>query len=77
MPALDGGRAYVDDGSAVKAKDPVTQFTAWTFAPEDGPASTPVVLDGYVYVMSRSGRMWALDPATGAPVWIDTGDVLV
>jgi outer membrane protein assembly factor BamB len=68
-PAFDSSRAYVLDGHAVKAKDPVTQFTLWTFAPGEELVTAPVVIDSYVYARSVSGRVWALDPATGAPVW--------
>ena len=36
-----------------------------------GLATPPVVIDGLVYVGSTSGRVWALDPSTGTPVWED------
>lgn len=68
-PAFDNSRAYVLDGRAVKAKDPVNQFTIWTFWPGEELVSRPVVIDGFVYTRSVSGKVWALDPATGAPVW--------
>lgn len=34
-----------------------------------GPRSTPTIHDGLVYVLSVRGKLYALDGATGAPVW--------
>ena len=69
LPAFDDEQYYVVHGTALKAKDLDTDFTEWTFT-GDGPIATvPVVIDGLVYVGSASGRLWALDPSTGTPVW--------
>jgi alpha-tubulin suppressor-like RCC1 family protein/outer membrane protein assembly factor BamB len=71
LPALDGARAYVRDGLAVKAVEPQTQFLLWKFTGEPGVKTDPVVVNGTVYVGSSSGRVLGLDAATGTPVWQD------
>lgn len=71
LPAFDDERAYVLDGSALKARDIVSQFTRWTFLGDGQLTTPPVLVNGHVYVGSASGRVWALDPATGSPVWED------
>ena len=41
----------------------------WTFATASNVRSSPVVVDGVVYVGSDDGRMYALDAATGTQRW--------
>ncbi|MEA2973890.1 MAG: hypothetical protein QOG82_2348 [Actinomycetota bacterium] len=71
QPAFDDTQYYVIQGTALKAKDQANQHTAWTFLGDGGLTTPPVVIDGLVYVGSTSGRVWALDPSTGTPVWED------
>ena len=69
LPAFGDGRYFVRHGTALKGKDAANDFTLWTFTGDGRLATSPVVVDGFVYVGSATGKVWALDPATGAPVW--------
>lgn len=69
LPAFDDNHYYVLNGIALKAKDPLSHFTEWTFLGDGLLGTPPVVVDGLVYVGSASGRLWALDPDSGVPVW--------
>ncbi len=45
----------------------------WTAITGDSTASSPVVANGVVYVVSRSGELYALDAATGKVLWQQSG----
>jgi outer membrane protein assembly factor BamB len=68
-PAIDGRQGYfVDDGVLVE-RHTRTMASRWTFAGDNQLTSAPLVVNGYVYVGSATGQLWALNGATGAPVW--------
>ncbi len=71
-PAFEGGRGYFPYHGALEARDPRTQDRLWTFAVDGGLTGAPLVVNGYVYVASPSGQVWALDGPTGEVAW--TGD---
>ena len=73
-PAVGDGRVFVGgggvdaDNGAVYAVDQATGDEVWTFAMDDGTVSTtPAVVDGLVYVTTRS--LYALDSDNGKPNW--------
>jgi outer membrane protein assembly factor BamB len=71
MPAFDGHTGFFLLGGVLEARNTVTGALLWSFAGDGGLATTPVVVDGFLYVTSITGRMWALDTSTGRPVWGD------
>ncbi|MFM9662742.1 outer membrane protein assembly factor BamB family protein, partial [Streptomyces scabiei] len=46
-----------------------TLASRWTFEGDGQISTAPIVVNGYVYVGSRSGQLWALNGATGQSVW--------
>jgi outer membrane protein assembly factor BamB len=75
LPAFDATRTYTLDGTALKARDRNHGFTRWTFVGDGELATKPVVVNGRVYVASATGRIWAVDGATGEAVWTDHAGV--
>ena len=71
LPSFDKQRTYALEGTAVKGRDRVTKATLWTFPGDGHLVTSPVDVNGRIYVGSASGKVWALDATTGAPVWSD------
>ena len=69
LPTFDGSRTFTLEGAALKARDRPSGFTSWTFLGDGQLATAPVSVNGHVYVGSATGKVWALHPATGEPVW--------
>jgi outer membrane protein assembly factor BamB len=80
--AVAGGRAYTlgnaDGQDTVFCLDLDTGQTVWRhsypcsltpLAYEGGPSATPVVDDGRLYTLSKSGDLFCLDAARGSVVW--------
>lgn len=69
-PAFSGSIGYFPDNlNGLKARNPATLATLWTFT-GDGPINTaPIVVNGYVYVASFNGTLYALNAQTGTNVW--------
>ncbi|WP_218177738.1 PQQ-binding-like beta-propeller repeat protein [Amycolatopsis australiensis] len=68
-PAFDGRQGYFVDNGVLKERHSRTFENRWTFAGDNQLSSAPIVVNGYVYVGSRTGQLWALNGATGEPVW--------
>lgn len=68
-PAFDGHQGYFVDNGVLKERHSRTLEPRWTFAGDNQLSSAPIVVNGYVYVGSRTGQLWALNGATGEPVW--------
>lgn len=68
-PAFDTASGYIVQNSTLTAIDLATQAVRWAFPGDVGFEAAPVVVNGYVFAASRSGRLYALDKATGATVW--------
>jgi outer membrane protein assembly factor BamB len=75
-PAFSGQTGFFVVGGELHAADAATpDEPIWTFAGDGGQLrSAPIVVNGFVYVGSQSGTIYAVDPATGQAVWsADTG----
>ncbi|BCJ50028.1 hypothetical protein Asp14428_15030 [Actinoplanes sp. NBRC 14428] len=75
-PAFAGRTGYFVSGGTLRAADAATPDTPiWTFTGDGAQLrSAPIVVNGYIYVCSQSGTIYAVDPATGRSVWsADTG----
>jgi outer membrane protein assembly factor BamB len=69
-PAFKGKVGFFVSDGTLQARDAVTPSVAkWTFSGDQQLTSAPIVVNGYVYVGSSSGQVWAVDPATGQAVW--------
>ena len=80
--SVSDGRAYTtgnkEDKDTVYCFDAVTGKELWTFSFEEplapryydgGTSATPTVEGGHVYVLSKQGRLFSLDAATGKVGW--------
>jgi outer membrane protein assembly factor BamB len=68
-PALANGRGFFLNGSVLQSRDPLTDAVAWSFAGDGTLAIPPIVVNNYVYVGGTSGMLYALDAASGQPIW--------
>jgi outer membrane protein assembly factor BamB len=72
-PAFSGSTGFFLTGSILRARDAYSGAVRWTFTGDGTLSSAPIVVNGYVYIGSSSGKLYALDASTGANVW--TGNV--
>ena len=68
-PAFSGSTGFFLTGSILKARDAYSGAVRWSFTGDGTLTSAPIVDNGYVYIGSRSGKVYALDGSTGANVW--------
>src|SRR4029077_7562001 len=71
LHAFDGSLGFFLSGSPLKAEDLASGTIRWAFAGDGGLVSSPIVVNGYVYVGSRSGVFYAVSALTGQQVWSD------
>ena len=70
-PAFDGQVGFFLSGGVLRARNALNQALLWSFSGDGSLSSAPIVVNGYVYVGSTAGHIWALDKTTGLPVWDD------
>ena len=68
-PAFSGSTGFFLTGSILKARDAYSGAVRWSFTGDGTLISAPIVVNGYVYIGSSSGKVYALDGNTGANVW--------
>jgi len=68
-PAFSGSTGFFLTGSILKARDAYSGAVRWSFTGDGTLNSAPIVVNGYVYIGSSSGKVYALDGSTGANVW--------
>lgn len=68
-PAFSGSTGFFLTGSILRARDAYSGATRWSFTGDGTLISAPIVVNGYVYIGSSSGKVYALDGSTGANVW--------
>ena len=71
-PAFNGSTGYFLNGVTLEAHDVTSGALLWSFAGDGSLTSAPIVDNGYIYIGSMSGNLYALD-VTGSNVW--TGKV--
>ena len=70
-PVIDGSLGlFFTDSNTLQARNLSTNQVLWTFT-EDRPTTAPVVVNGYVYVGTAVGTLYALDEMTGREVYYD------
>jgi len=80
-PAFDGNTGFFIDGysdsnggtEVLKAQDLSSGAVKWSFSGDGGIDSPPLVVNGYVYVRSKSGNFYAVRESDGTVAW--TGNV--
>lgn len=69
-PAFAGSMGYFSDTSrGLKARNATTLADIWTFNGDSPINTAPIVDNGFVYVASFNGTLYALNALTGAQVW--------
>lgn len=72
-PAFSGSMGYfgyfANNIQGLKALDTATLATKWSFNGDSSINTAPIVDNGYVYVASYNGTLYALDAQTGVSVW--------
>jgi len=78
-PAFSGNRGFFLNGprffgsfGTLEARDVNTQALLWSFAGDGQLQSAVLVVNDYVYVGSASGKLYAVNAATGQQVWVTT-----
>jgi outer membrane protein assembly factor BamB len=69
IPAFDGTRMFSVMGAALTASTLPAFGAAWTFSGDGHLVTAPVVVNGFVYVGSSLGQLYALDEALGTTAW--------
>jgi len=72
-PAFHGSTGFYLTVSTLEARDINSGTLKWSFTGDGTLSSAPIVVNGFVYVGSVSGKLYALDENTGTNVW--TGNV--
>jgi outer membrane protein assembly factor BamB len=71
-PAFAGRTGFFVAGGVLQARSTRTPLQArWTFTGDNQISTAPIVVDGFVYVGSATGQLWAVDATSGAAVWSD------
>jgi outer membrane protein assembly factor BamB len=68
-PAFSGSTGFFLTGSILRARDAYSGAVRWSFTGDGTLISAPIVDNGYVYIGSSSGKVYALDGSTGVNVW--------
>ena len=68
---LNGPRWFGSYGT-LEGRDVNTNLVQWTFAGDGHLQSSMLVVNDYVYVGSDLGKLYAVEAATGTPVWSTT-----
>jgi len=78
-PAFSGTRGFFLDGphgfgsfGTLRARDVNTNSVLWSFAGDGQLQSAVLVVNDYVYVGSASGKLYAVNAATGQQAWVTT-----
>ncbi len=78
-PAFSGSRGFFLNGSkgfgsygVLEARDVNSNIVLWTFAGDGSLQSSILVVNDYVYIGSNSGKLYAVEAATGNQVWSTT-----
>lgn len=68
IPAFAGTAGFYLDGPTLEARDVATGTVLWSFTGDGQLRSAPVTANGFVYVGSASGNVYALRASTGEVV---------
>lgn len=71
-PAFNGSTGFFLSGTTLEARDVVSGAVQWSFTGDGTLSSAPIIDNGYVYIGSTSGNLYAVNAATGVSVWTGT-----
>jgi outer membrane protein assembly factor BamB len=63
------GPTYYGSYGTLEGRNLTTNAVVWSFAGDGYLQSAPLVVNGYVLIGSNTGKLYALDSATGRQVW--------
>jgi len=69
-PAFSGSTGYFVGQGILQARDATSLTVKWSFTGDSNIVTAPIVVNGYVYVGSYNGTLYALDANTGTAVRI-------
>jgi len=73
-PAFSGSTGFFLSAGTLAARDVSTNALLWSFTGDGSLDSAPIVVNGYVYVGSSAGNLYALHVDSGAQAWtVNTG----
>ena len=68
-PVLGTSVGYFLQAGTIDAIDLASKTIRWTFAGDGSLSAAPILVNDYLFVASGSGKLYALDAATGAQLW--------
>lgn len=68
-PAIGATTGYFLQGGSLKAIANATNVIQWTFSGDGSLAGPPILVNNYVFAASTSGKLYAIDAASGAMLW--------
>ena len=71
-PTFDGPLGFYLTGSTLQGEDLATNRIVWTFTGDGQLVTAPILVNGYLYVGSKSGNLYAVDEAAGRQAWVGT-----
>jgi len=69
MPVFEGSYGFIFTDSTLQAFEEATGRVVWSYAGDGDLASNPFVANGTLYIASTGGKLYGLDPATGAELF--------
>ena len=74
-PAFDGSQGFTVSGGTLRGGDATLSGAAWAFAGDGRLATSPFVANGFVYVGSTTGNLFAVRETDGTAVWSENTGV--
>ena len=76
-PVVTGGIVYFTGWDTAYAVDKATGEMLWSYAADEGPTNSSVVVEDDICYFAPSGLFYALDAATGEVLWSYSDDALI
>ena len=77
QPVVTGGTVYFTGWDTAYAVDEETGEILWSYAADEGPTNSSVVVENDICYFAPDGRFYALDAATGEVLWSYSDDLLI
>ena len=70
IPAIGATTGYFLQSGILRAVSLASNTILWSFAGDGSLTGAPIVVNGYVFISSSAGNLYALDSATGQQIWL-------